>query len=316
MLASLALLALSVVQEPVWFATTQDGLRVESSTPPKVGDFAITTPFGMLDCALDPVAKVEAKPPRPWQKWLQSQPAPPLLSIVEEISRRGELTELAHLTDFLLKEHPNSETLRIAVHRMESWGSLLDPLPSRTALDKRIPALWNQVGRKKTADAFYLGGRMEKETLAQSGGERSARGLTVSEVSRALRNKSPFVRRTAVRVAGKEEILEVEVLAKLLFESLQDDLLIADAAAEAATRTWGGGARLWWTQVLRRADPSPRLRAAQAMARYQPEFALRPILFVLSASGKKSGARYKFDGKEILIVNQRLEFNLQTAVAS
>lgn len=317
LLPAVAFLCLAFPQEekaePLWIATTRDGLQIESVEQAISGDLQVETPFGRLNTPTDPVREGKDRSGE-LQRLRQLRTEQPELAVRWAQAARdgGFLTELVHGVDAYLgsEEEIHPEIF----HALEYWGIQIDSVPSRLKVSQRIDWLWSEILREKTSRVLLLGERLVSEVHAseQADGERQ---LSFADLRKGLRHKNPLVRRVAARVAGKQQFFDQELAASIFTMSLfGKSVAERDGAAWAATQIHPHDARQYWFMALARAEESLRKSAAMHLARYGGEDAIDGFMVVLSAFDKKSTRTYPFHGKKIQAVRDTKKPTLRVGV--
>lgn len=292
-------------RSPVWLAVTRSGVRVEALERPERGARELPTPLGLFRTPSDPVeAAVDARAEAEDLRKLRQVSGWALQPWLSGASGGGFLTELCAGAAEILKGRSETEQLQV-VRALESWGESLDPVPAKVPMERRVDWLWDEIRRAEPARAALLCARLVAEV--QPGiAMASTAGLSVSEISRALdEDGEPLLQRAAARAAGRQHLLEIQLLERLFLQSLEGHALARDGAAEAIARISTPDARVFWTAAVFRGPEDQRLVAAWHLARYGGSEAAEALVLALSAAGRRPPERWRLREHELQVVVDR-----------
>ena len=295
----------------IWFALTKSGVRIESVEHPQAGDLVVATPFGVFNTPTDPVATSFRGRAGNWRDYLDYPDQSLLAEEVAAMSANGRLSELVAICNTLLARGQTAITLQ-AVKALESWGERIDRIEPKLGFEQRIERLWELVNSTSDATALLSAGALYAEAEPINANTGFGRNLSLRELNRGLKHRSPIVQRSAARLAAKQRVSDPALIARLLDGSVGGGLLVRDACAEAAESCWGSGTVSWWTVSLLRSSDSKRMVMAENLYSYAPEDGLRPLVFIVAASGKKSGKQFDFDTRTIRMVRDSLSNSISS----
>ena len=287
------------IQQPV-IAITKSGLHVEAMDC-KVGDLQLSTPFGRLLCATDPVAEIRDF----------SLSTLPLLKLRESgvFSHDEWLTALsqAGLLSILLKE-----TEQVALHSPESivgydliqnWAAQTSSLPPSIKLDAQVEKLYKMYLKQDGLRRLILGTELHS-SISGSSNKRSERNLRYTQIGDELKSTDAIRRRIGLQIATKQS--EVIYMPQILAMTIVDpSAQVRNTAAQASAALHQHAARQYWVKRAARGSGLQRLYAANYLAHYAGPLGIKALKLIDSAGDHKIGDRYSFDEIKIWVVNSQ-----------
>jgi len=284
------------IQQPV-IAITKSGLHVEAIDC-KVGDLQLSTPFGRLLCATDPVVAIRDF----------SLSALPLFKLKENgvFSNEEWLTALsqAGLLSILLEE-----TAQAAQHFPESivgydlvqnWAEKTSNLPPSIILNEQVEKLYKMYSKQDGLQRLILGTEL-RDIISGSSNKRSERNLSYIQIANELRSTDAIRRRIGLQIATKQS--EVIYIHQMLAMTIADpNAQVRDTAAQSSAALHQHAARQYWVKLAARGSGLQRFYAANYLAHYAGPIGIKALKLVDSASGHKIGDRYSFLEIKIWVV--------------
>ncbi len=295
LLLAAALVVLQAPDAPTHIAITRDGVRIEA-VEPTVGDLTLRTPFGVYSTPLDPVVEVvDGSAQLAGLMELHENGFLDDEALLHDLSTAGQLTALADRAAKLQASNPYT---MVPYEVLEFWAQQVDPVPSDSSQDDRVPWLWEQAIDRDFVPAVIAGWRLPLEISSGSVVSRH-RNITESTLAKeGFDSPRPWARRTAAFVAGWQysPLLREHLLERSLADT---HLAVRNAAAISCARTMAHAARQFWVMNLMRNDGLPRESAALNLGSFGGPEGKRALLYALSAWDQDAPERYEYNGRKI-----------------
>lgn len=297
-------------------AMTKDGIRLEVSVKPAVGDSAVMTEFGRYFTPLDPVAVVLKVPKRDlWRNELAGDPSMSLLPVIGAANGDGRILDLIDLTATLEELWLKTEDDKLKRQRAKEmvaaskaiwrWGQRLDPVPSKLDQDERVEWLWKRMLKAPGAGALLAGGRLMEEVVQAQGGFGD-RQIKMVELSRALRDDNPYIGHAAARIAGFQHVSDVGMGANLLGRSvLEPHPILREGCAIGITKLYPDHARMYWADTLFGGEDEHRIIAAWHLVDHLPKQADGPLVATLASMTTTVSRKITVGGLTIRVEDRR-----------
>jgi hypothetical protein len=278
-------------------AITQSGRHVEA-VGCKVGDLQLSTPFGRLLCATDPIVEIRDF----------SLSALPLLKLKENgvFSSEEWLTALsqAGLLSILLEE-----TAKTAQHSPESivgydivqnWAAQTSNLPPSMSLDEQVAKLYKMYLKQAGLQRLILGTEL-RDIISESSNKRSQRNLSYTEIGNELKSTNDIRRRIGLQIATKqsEVIYMNQILAMTIVDSSAQ---VRNTAAQSSAALHQHAARQYWVKMAARGSGLHRFYAANYLAHYAGPIGIKALKLIDSAINHKVDDRYSVGEIKIWVV--------------
>jgi len=286
-------------QHPI--AVLESGIRIETSSTPKVGARLIQTKFGTYNASLDPVASLaDANADLELLAPLRDLDYPAWL---QRISERG-------LVSVIYADQAPSEFSAARLNALELFGHKLDRLPRDSDRDERVALLWDALQSAPDADQALLTGALMREVSLSN--LRQVRRISLADLGRALESKDTELRRAACRLAAYQQ--EVGMQPRLSKVSLNDQSILVRPAAAAAVMALDEERALgrWAVELWTSRKDSQRQFAAEHLGNFghQREEVVKTLIYALGAGGNTAPGRYVFFGRQISVVG---DFDVEIA---
>jgi len=279
-------------------AVLQSGQRVEC-VEAQVGDREFETPFGLFRTATDPVVEI-------YDGTQQVQDLRKLRKLevlddftwLHDLSTAGQLTELARASQLVLAHDQHNI---YAYEVLESWGRRIDAVPPKLDRNQRITWLWKRANKSDFTSALMAGAQLMEE-VSQSSQASNDRVVSISDLRKAMRQKSVVPRRVAALIAGRQR--QFSMRESLLEASIAEKLEpVRSASAAAAHEIHAHSARQYWVRNLARGTGASRDAAAWNLGHYGGADALNALIHVLAAWEHRPPERFEYAGREIWVVS-------------
>ncbi len=327
MVLSLSTLILAVAQTPAAqavpaeaqrsvVAMTKDGIRLEVSAAPAVGDAEVMTAYGRYFTPLDPVAVVLALPKRDlWRNELKADPTMSMLPVISSTNGDGRIYDLIEMADTL--EHlwrttkddklklQRSKEINAVSNALWKWGQRLDPVPKGLDQDERVEWLWKRLRKTEGPEALLSGGRLLEEVVQARGGV-GRRQVSITELSRAIGEKNPYIAHSAARIAAFQHVMDVALGSYILSNSIAHEHPAArEGCAIGIAQLYPNHARLYWADTLFGAEDDYRIIAAWHLVNHLPKQADGPLVAALAATTTTASRQITVGGLTLRVEDRR-----------
>lgn len=313
-LSALILLSATIAPPPIELqgklARLEDGTRIRCENA-EAGAERFETEWGLFYCPGNPVVDVidagaDAKALEALREYDYN-------AYLQQCSKRGFLQPLIDAANLRGKkaEAVDQPTVLAA---LEAWGPYFDPVPSRTEASERVSHLWDQLEKAKPGQAALLTGRLLAE-MDRKLGTSHFKKITLADLRRALRSKSPGLRRAAALVGRKQD--EQQFWQPMLSASVKDDDAGVRAACAASVMQMNSDLALtgFSSALWRGKTDSERVAAAEHLGDYGDSLSIDVLMVPLKASTVTGGpaSAYAFFGRQISVV---ADFDVEIAAAA
>ncbi len=313
-LSALLLLSATLAPPPVELqgklARLEDGTRIrcEKAEP---GAEAFETEWGRFLCPGNPVidvidAEADAKALAALKEYDYN-------AYLKECSKRGFLEPLFDAADLRGKKAETVDQPTVLA-ALEAWGPYFDPVPSRIEASERVSYLWEQLEKAKPGEAALLTGRMLAE-MDRKIGATHFKKITLADLRRALRSKSPGLRRAAALVGQKQD--ERQFWQPMLKASVADDHAGVRAACAASVVAMDNEKALsgFSSALWRGKTDNQRVAAAEHLGDYGDALTIDVLMVPLQASTVTGGPASAFAhfGRHVSVV---ADFDVEIAQAA
>lgn len=291
-------------------ARLEDGTRIHCENA-EAGAEAFETEWGRFLCPGNPV--VDVIDATADAKALDALREYDFNAYLQQCSKRGHLQPLLDAANLRGKkaEAVDQPTVLAA---LEAWGPYFDPVPSRIEASERVSYLWEQLEKAKAGEAALLTGRMLAE-MDRKLGTAHYKKVTLADLRRGLRSKSPGLRRAAALVGQKQQ--EQQFWKPMLAASIKDEHSGVRAACAASVYAMDSEKALsgFSSALWRGKNDNERVAAAEHLGDYGDALSIDVLMVPLQATTVTGGPASAFAhfGRHVSVV---ADFDVEIAAAS